>query len=67
MRWAQHVAHMERMKNACKVLTGRPKVRDRLEDQGVDGTVIVKLILQKYLVRMQSGLLWLSRDQWRTL
>jgi hypothetical protein len=37
MRWAGHVACMGEGRNVYRVLTESPKVKDHLEDQGVDG------------------------------
>jgi hypothetical protein len=34
-------------RNAYKILIGNLKVRDQLEDPGVDGRIILKLILGK--------------------
>jgi hypothetical protein len=34
-------------KNACKVLVGRPKERDHLEDLSVDDSIIFNGILKK--------------------
>jgi hypothetical protein len=36
MRWARHVACMGVGRNIYRVLVGKPKERDRLEDRGVD-------------------------------
>jgi hypothetical protein len=37
MKWAGHVARMGEEKNVCRVLMGKPKGKNHLEDQGVDG------------------------------
>jgi hypothetical protein len=38
MRWA---GHMKEIGNSCKILVGNPEVRDRLEDLGVYGRIIL--------------------------
>jgi hypothetical protein len=35
------------MRNACKILVEKPKGRDYSEDLGVDGRIILELILGK--------------------
>jgi hypothetical protein len=37
MRWAWHVARMGEGRNVYRVSVGKPKEKDHLEDQGVDG------------------------------
>jgi hypothetical protein len=44
IRWAGHVTPMREMRNACKILVGKPKGRYS-EDLGVDGWTILKYIL----------------------
>jgi hypothetical protein len=45
LRWAGHVARMGERRGACRVLVGKPDGRNHLEDRGVDGRIILKLIL----------------------
>jgi hypothetical protein len=47
MRWAGHVTRMEEMRNAYKILVGNLKRRDRWEDLGIDGKIILEWILEK--------------------
>jgi hypothetical protein len=47
MRWAGHVTRMGGMRNARKVLVGKPEGINYSEDPGVDGTIILKWILEK--------------------
>jgi hypothetical protein len=47
MRWVGHVAGMEAMRNTIFCLENL-KGRDHSEDLGVDGKVILELILGKY-------------------
>jgi hypothetical protein len=47
MSWAGHVALNGEMRNAYKILVGKPKGRDNLEDPGVDSNVISEWILWK--------------------
>jgi hypothetical protein len=65
MRWAGHVAHMER-KRAYRVLVGKSEQKDNLIDLGSYGR-ISKLILKKY----DKGVDWIElahdRDRWRAL
>ena len=47
MRWAVHTAHTGENIKAHRVFVRKPKERDHLEDTGVDGMIILKLILKK--------------------
>jgi hypothetical protein len=42
MRWAEHVTWIGEMRNAYKILVGKPEGRDHLEDLSVDGKIILK-------------------------
>jgi hypothetical protein len=44
MRWAGHVAHTGERKGVCRILVGKMKERDHLEDRGLDGRIIFKWI-----------------------
>jgi len=47
MRWAGHVARMEREEVYTGFWWGNLKERDHLEDQGVDGRIILRWIFRK--------------------
>jgi len=47
MRLAGHVARVGDMRNAYKILSENLKVKDRLEDLGVEKRTILKFILGK--------------------
>jgi hypothetical protein len=47
MRCTRHVARMQEMRNAYKMLVGKPEGRKPLEDLGVDGKIILNWILGK--------------------
>jgi hypothetical protein len=47
MMWAGHVACMEENRKVYRVLVGKQKERDNLEDQGVDGGMGSKLIFRR--------------------
>ena len=38
---------------------GNPRERDKLEDLGVDGRIILRLIFRKWDVGAWTGLIWL--------
>jgi hypothetical protein len=44
MGWAGHVAHMGEMRNAYKMLVGKPERKRRKEDLGVGWRIILKSI-----------------------
>jgi hypothetical protein len=48
LRWTGHVARIGDRKCARRVLVGKPKIQDYLEDTGVDGRIILKWILGKW-------------------
>jgi hypothetical protein len=48
-----HVAHMEQMKNAETILVGKR------EGKRSFGRVVLKLILKKQDIRMQTGFIWI--------
>jgi hypothetical protein len=43
------------IKTAYKILAGKPKEKDHLEDRNVDRRIISKWILRKYDVRVWTG------------
>jgi hypothetical protein len=47
MRRMGHVACMGEMRNACKILVGKPEGRDHSEDIVVDGRIILEWIVGK--------------------
>jgi hypothetical protein len=47
MRMAVHVARMGEIRNAYKVLIGKSKMKNHLEDLAVDGRIILDRILWK--------------------
>jgi hypothetical protein len=47
MRLTGHVACMKVMRDENKVLFGKPEGKRPLEDTGIDGRIILELILQK--------------------
>jgi hypothetical protein len=50
MGWAGYVARIGALRGEYRVLVGRPdeKIRYHLEDLGVDGRIMLKLILKKW-------------------
>jgi hypothetical protein len=47
MRWVGHVARMDETRNAYRLLVGNPGERDHMEDQKVDGWIILSCILER--------------------
>jgi hypothetical protein len=41
-RWTGHVARMGEMRNAFKILVGKPEGKNHLEDLGVDGRIVLR-------------------------
>jgi hypothetical protein len=65
MSWAGYVAHRETEE---RFWWKNLRERDHLEDQGVDGRVILKLILKKSdLGSRDCNYLAQDTDSWRTL
>ena len=48
IRWVWHIAFMGERRGAYRVLVGKPKGRDHLEDPGVDGRTILRWIFMKW-------------------
>jgi hypothetical protein len=48
LRWAGHVARMGERRRTYRGFVGKPKGRNRLEDQGVGGRIILKWIFEKW-------------------
>jgi len=59
MNWAKHVIHMGERRVLYRFLVGKPEGRNRLEDPGVDGMIILKWIFRKWDVRAWTGSSWL--------
>ena len=61
MRWAGHVARMERGEVFTVVWWGNLRERDHLKGPDVDGRVIVRWIFGKWDRGAWTGLIWLKR------
>ena len=48
LRWAGHIARVGERRGAYRLLVGKPKVGNYLEDPGVDGKIILKWIFEKW-------------------
>jgi hypothetical protein len=59
MRWTGHVACMREGRNMYKVLEGKRKEKDHLEDQGVDGRMGSKWTSGRLVAGVWSGFTWL--------
>jgi hypothetical protein len=46
------------VRNAYKILVGRPEGKSSLEDIGIDGRIILKWITKKYNTRVWTELIW---------
>jgi hypothetical protein len=46
MRWEGRVARIGERRGVYRVLVGKTEVRNHLEDPGVDGRIIIKLIFE---------------------
>jgi hypothetical protein len=51
MRWAGHVARRGEGRDAYRILVENLRDRDHLEELGVDGTIVLRWILKKWLRR----------------
>jgi len=47
MRWAEYVARMVERRGVYRVVEGKPEGKSHLEDQGVDGSIILKCVFKK--------------------
>jgi hypothetical protein len=56
MRWAGHVAQMEKERDVCRVLVGKPEGKRPWGDPGIDGRIILRWIFRKWDV--EYGLDW---------
>ena len=59
MRWAGHVAHVGEKRGVHRVLVRSLRERVYLEDPGIDGRIILRLIFRKWDVGAWTGLIWL--------
>ena len=48
MGWAGNVAHMGERIGVCRLWWGNLMERDHLEDQGIDGRIILRCILREW-------------------
>jgi hypothetical protein len=46
-RWERHVARLEARRGENSVLVGKPEGKKPLEDQGIDGRIILTYIFRK--------------------
>jgi hypothetical protein len=46
-RWENHVARMDKIRNAYNIFIRKSEVRDHSEDLGVDRKIILELVLGK--------------------
>jgi hypothetical protein len=60
MRWAGHVARMGRRVTYAGFCWGNLRVKDHLEDPGVDGRIILIWIFRKWDVGEWTGSSWLK-------
>jgi len=68
MRWARHVAHKGERKGYTRFWSGNQRERDNLEDPGVDGRIILRLIIRKWDVGgMDYNDLAEDKDCWRAV
>jgi hypothetical protein len=67
MRWAGHVARRERGEVYRGFWWRNLRDRDHLEDQGLDGKIILRWIFRKWFGDMDWIELAQNRDRWRAL
>jgi hypothetical protein len=60
LRWAEHVARRGRAEVYTGFWRGNMRERDHLEDPGVDGRIILKIIFRKLDGKAWTGLIWLK-------
>jgi hypothetical protein len=51
---------LEERRDVYRVLVGKLEGKKHLEDQGVDGSIILGLIFRKWDVELWTGSMWLS-------
>jgi hypothetical protein len=59
MRWAGHVARVGEGRNVYRVLVGKPEGKSLLEDQGIDGRMVLKWTLGRLAGKGWNGITWL--------
>jgi hypothetical protein len=59
MRWVELVAFMVDRKGVYRDSMGKSEGRDHLEDQSVDGSIIIRWIIRKWHVGVWTGSSWL--------
>ena len=59
MRWARHVAEGGTVEACTKFRWGNLRERDHLEDQGIEGRIILRLNFRKWDGGTWNGLIWL--------
>jgi len=59
MRWAGQVACMGRVEVYTGFCWGNVRVRNHLQDLGIDGRIILRWVFRKWDVRIWTGLSWL--------
>ena len=69
MRWAMHVARMEEIRGACRVVLEKHEGRRPLgRTKLVDGRIILKQIFSKLVGSAWNGLIWPRiGGKWRSL
>jgi hypothetical protein len=60
MRWLGHVAHMGEKRNAYVVLVRKHEGKNRLEDLGIAGRIMLEWILKNQDGRSWTKVMWLS-------
>ena len=58
MRWTGYIARMSERRGVYRVLVRNLRERDHLEDQGVDGRIILRWIFRKWDVGVWTGSMW---------
>jgi hypothetical protein len=59
MRWAGHVARMGEDRGVHRMLVGKPEGKRPLEDQDLDGRIILRCIFRKLEGVVENGWCWL--------
>jgi hypothetical protein len=62
-----HVARMGKRRGSSRVLLGNLTERDRFENAGVDGWIILRWIFRKWGGAMDEIYLAQDRDRWQAL
>jgi hypothetical protein len=55
----RHAAGIGNMRNVCKILVGKREGKSYLQDTGVDGSMMLKWILNKQDRGVWTGFIWL--------